>query len=501
MFTSRREVNNIALYHFHVDRVKRSAGQSVVASAAYRSGENLHSSYYGEDCDYTRKGGVKFTEILLPAHAPPDYADRETLWNAVEKIEKHPKAQLAYSFDIALQNELTEEENKELAQQFCRENFRDHGMIVDLAIHDPDKDGGIQNPHFHVLCPMRPLTDNGEWDAKQHRVYTLDEGGNRIRDADGNYIFTSENTTDWDDPDTLRRWREAWAKLVNAKFAEKGLDRCIDHRTLEEQGIDALPTIHEGHTVRAMEAKGIPTEIGGYNRMIKSLNSFTKKLKAAIAKLCEKIAELKAQPQQPTFVTALGAYYQVRNEYATQNFGGGATKAKVGNLKKLSAELNYLTERGISTVAELEQYSDKASAQNSALATAIRAKTSRIQELNDLLRHAGNYKKYKPLLDELNAIRFKGKREKFQAEHDNELTQFYMAKRILKDKFPTGSFKTADWRTEIDSLVSSCENDKQQQKTAYDEMKKLTEIVFHVREGQRKLTADRSVNRRHAHEL
>lgn len=156
----------------------------------------MHSSYYGEDCDYTRKGGVVFTEIMLPDRAPPAYADREVLWNAVEKIEKHPKAQLAYSFDIALQNELTEQDNKELAQQFCRENFRDHGMIVDLAIHDPDKDGGIQNPHFHVLCPMRPLKDNGEWDAKQHRVYTLDEDGNRIQDADGKHILTSENTTD-----------------------------------------------------------------------------------------------------------------------------------------------------------------------------------------------------------------------------------------------------------------------------------------------------------------
>lgn len=461
----------------------------------------MHSSYYGEDCDYTRKGGVVFTEIMLPDHAPPAYTDRETLWNAVEKIEKHPKAQLAYSFDIALQNELTEQENKELTQKFCRENFRDHGMIVDLAIHDPDKDGGIQNPHFHVLCPMRPLKDNGEWDAKQHRVYTLDEGGNRIRDADGNYIFTSENTTDWDDPDTLRRWREAWAKLVNAKFAEKGLACRIDHRTLEEQGIEALPTIHEGPTVRAMEAKGVPTEIGSYNRMIKSLNSFTKKLKAAISKLYGMIAALKAQPQQPAFVTALGAYYQVRNEYATQNFGYGANKAKVGNLKKLSAELNYLTEHGISTIEELEQYSDKASDQNSALATAIRTKTDRIQELNDLLRHAGNYKKYKPLLDELNAIRFKGKREKFQTEHENELTMFYMAKRILKDKVPDGKLKTTAWQTEADELLASCENDKTQQKTAYNEMKKLSEIVFHVREGQRKLDADHSASKRQEHEL
>ena len=76
-------------------QIKRSAGQSVVASAAYRSGEKLHSEYCGEDSDYTRKGGVICSEILLPPQAPPEYADRQTLWNAVEKAERGKKAQLA----------------------------------------------------------------------------------------------------------------------------------------------------------------------------------------------------------------------------------------------------------------------------------------------------------------------------------------------------------------------------------------------------------------------
>ena len=46
---------SIALFHFHVTQIKRSAGQSAVASAAYRAGEKLHSEYYGEDSDYTRR--------------------------------------------------------------------------------------------------------------------------------------------------------------------------------------------------------------------------------------------------------------------------------------------------------------------------------------------------------------------------------------------------------------------------------------------------------------
>ena len=94
----------MALFHFHVTQIKRSAGQSAIAAAAYRAGEKLHSDYYGEDADYTRKGGVVLSEILLPSHVPPEYADRETLWNAGEKAERGKKAQLAYSFDIAQGN-------------------------------------------------------------------------------------------------------------------------------------------------------------------------------------------------------------------------------------------------------------------------------------------------------------------------------------------------------------------------------------------------------------
>ena len=71
----------MALFHLSVTQTKRSAGQSAIASAAYRAGERLYSEYYGEYSDYTRKGGVICSDILLPSHAPPEYADRQTLYS------------------------------------------------------------------------------------------------------------------------------------------------------------------------------------------------------------------------------------------------------------------------------------------------------------------------------------------------------------------------------------------------------------------------------------
>ena len=335
----------MALFHLSVTQTKRSAGQSAIASAAYRAGERLYSEYYGEYSDYTRKGGVICSDILLPSHAPPEYADRQTLWNAVEKAERGKNAQLAYSFDIALQNEFSLEENIALARQFLLENFVSRGMVVDFAVHQPDReDGGIPNPHFHVLCPIRPIEQNGKWGLKQRRVYELDEDGNRIRDADGNFVFNAVPTTDWGSPETLEYWRQTWAELCNAKFAEKGLDVRIDHRSYERQGVELLPTVHEGATVRAMEKKGIRTEKGEFNRWIKATNAVIRDIKKKIALLFDWIAEAKAElakPQAPDLVSLLNAYYTQRRA------GAYSQKGKVSNLKEMNETFNYLRANGI----------------------------------------------------------------------------------------------------------------------------------------------------------
>ena len=99
------------LYYFHVTQIKRSEGRTAVARAAYRAGEKLHNLWDGETHDYTKKGGVVLTEIILPEHVPKRFSDRSTLWNEVEQIEKHYKAQLTYSFDVALKNEFSLDEN------------------------------------------------------------------------------------------------------------------------------------------------------------------------------------------------------------------------------------------------------------------------------------------------------------------------------------------------------------------------------------------------------
>ena len=86
-------------------------------------------------------------------------------------------------------------------------------------------------------------------------------------------MFNAVPTTDWGKPETLEAWRQAWAEMCNARFAEKDLDCRIDHRSFARQGVEQIPTQHEGPTVRAMEAKGIRTDKGDLNRWVRSANA------------------------------------------------------------------------------------------------------------------------------------------------------------------------------------------------------------------------------------
>ena len=102
------------------------------------------------------------TKIYAPDYVPERLRDRQTLWTEVEFNEHRKDAQLAYSMDIALQNELTMEENIELLERLVMEEMVPIGMIVDVAIHNPDKGKrGIPNPHGHLSAPMRPFLESG----------------------------------------------------------------------------------------------------------------------------------------------------------------------------------------------------------------------------------------------------------------------------------------------------------------------------------------------------
>ena len=228
--------------HIPVSIIKRSEGRSAVAAAAYRSGTKLTNEWDGLTHDYTRKGGVVHAEIMLPAHAPTEFADRSTLWNSVEQIEKARDSQLAREIEAALPRELSREQQLALVRAYVKDNFVDKGMCADFAIHDK----GTGNPHVHIMLTVRPLKENGAWGAKCRKAYDLDENGQRIPDGKGGWKNHREDTTDWNDKGNVEIWRAAWAAYTNRALEAVGQPALVDHRSYKRRGIDKIPSVHLG---------------------------------------------------------------------------------------------------------------------------------------------------------------------------------------------------------------------------------------------------------------
>ncbi|WP_113519618.1 MobQ family relaxase [Escherichia coli] len=227
----------MAIFHMSAQTISRSKGHSSVAAAAYRHGEKMTDEHTGEIHDYSKKKGVSDGVVLIPDGADKRFLKPEYLWNTIEKSEKRKDAQLAREFNIALPTEMTNEQKKALAIDFCNENFVKNGMIADIAFHKLDSD----NPHFHVMLTTRKLTPDGAG------------FGQKVRE--------------WNSKEQLEGWRKSWADTANEHMQRAGIDARIDHRSLKDQkaeldalpsptleqqaqaiSLDRPPTIHRGHS-------------------------------------------------------------------------------------------------------------------------------------------------------------------------------------------------------------------------------------------------------------
>ena len=202
----------MAIYHLRATMISRSQGRSATAAIAYRVAERIEDRRTGLVFDYAARGGVDHTEILAPDHAPNWVRDRSELWNRVEEAETRKNSQVAREIRVALPAELTHDERVELVREFTQAQFVGRGMVADIALHAPGREGDERNHHAHILLTTREV------------------------DAEG---FTTKNR-DWNKVEVLEGWREAWARDSNAALERAGIEDRVDHRTLVAQRDEAL---------------------------------------------------------------------------------------------------------------------------------------------------------------------------------------------------------------------------------------------------------------------
>lgn len=221
----------MASYHLAVKAISRAAGRSATAAAAYRAGVEITDERTGLVHDYTRKQGIVHRELVVPDGAPAWSADRSALWNAAEKAERRKDAKVAREYEIALPAELSADERRDLAVRFARHVSDRYGVAVDVAIHEPGREGDQRNHHAHLLTTTRRLGPEGL--------------GDKTRELDVKATATVQ----------VEQLREAWAAMQNRALERAQLEERVDHRSFQRQGREQEATVHMGPQVSAMERR------------------------------------------------------------------------------------------------------------------------------------------------------------------------------------------------------------------------------------------------------
>lgn len=438
----------MAIYHLCIKIISRGKGKSAVAASAYRSGEKIKNEYDGIVHDFTRKGGIAHTEILLPQNAPQEFSGRGTLWNSVEKIEKSKNSQLAREIEVALPKELDREKQIELVREYVRENFVKVGMCADIALHDKN-DG---NPHAHILLTMRPLNEDTTWGAKSKKEYILDENGEKVKLKNGNYKTRKINTTDWNEQDKAEEWRKAWADITNKYLEENSIQEKVDHRSYQRQGIEQIPTIHMGVSASQMEKKGIATDRGNINREIKHQNKILKEIARRIKTLLNWIRgigkEEKAEtdnlkstlPPKENLLSVFGNL--IRKNADNHNT----------DLEKYIESYQFLKEKNIISASELKENIVTLRDKNYKTTRAIKDTEKQIDDKTQLIDQAEKYLKYKDTYKAYTKLK-KNKQDTFYNEHTAEIILFESAKKYLKEHLGESKIlNVSKWKSEIGTL-------------------------------------------------
>lgn len=477
--------------HLKIKITQRSKRQSAVAGAAYQSGESLFSEYDQKRKSYTEKRGIIYTEIMLPPNAPPEYADRGTLWNAVEAVEKQWNSQLARRFVVTFPREVPAEQYPDMIREYCNEHFVSKGMCCDLAIHDPDPPG--HNPHCHIMLTMRAMDEKGKWLPKSRKVYDLDANGERIRLPSGNWKSHKEDTVDWNEQYHAEEWRHGW-ELVQNKYLElAGSPERVDMRSYERQGLDKIPTVHMGAAVCALERKGIETNIGNLNRDIKAANRMMNAIRSTIQNLRNWIADIveatkeafaeteaRAKNTSPDLVILLHDYLNLRKAERSDWSRYGQQKGTVDDLKAVSKAMIYLKEHELFTLEDLNEALQGTSEKAKGIHADMKKASARMKVITGIQNAVADCQTHKAVHDKYLKIGWKARQTAFAESHKDELNSFNKAFRYLKKQGVDLNVNLDSLQAEYDKLQATHPELAGQLAAAKEELQPMKDIRYWV---------------------
>ena len=480
---------------------KRSGARgSAVAGAAYQSAEKLFSEYDGRTKNYSYKQPeLVFSELVLPANAPPGYSDRAALWNAVEKAETRFDAQLSRGIIAALPKELPFDQSIRMVKEYCRENFVSKGMCCDIAIHDPAPPG--HNPHVHIMLTMRGIDENGKWLPKSRKEYVLDENGQRIRLPSGEWKSRKVDTVDWNRKENAEIWRQSWEEYQNQYLERNQRPERVSLKSYKRQGIDQIPTEHMGAAASAMEKKGIETDIGNLNREIRQANSLMQSIRGMIRKLADWIgavheawqeiqAEEAAKPKPVYLGDLLQAKLEIRRAERSGWSHRAQTNSSIKDMQKVLDFADYLNRKEILTAGELNDHLSEAYEETSAIRKSVKAMEQRARVIAGIRKAYGDCRETKEIHEQYGKIGWKGRKEKFRQEHAEEIARFEKAGRFLRKNVPDGKIDFKALSKEAAVLEKELAAKNRELAAVQKDLNMLRDIRYFVKELLPELAPD-----------
>lgn len=311
----------LAIFYAQIKPLSRGDGRSSVAAAAYRAGERLEDARTGLVHDYTRRSGVSMAEVLTPEGS----VDRSALWNAAEAVEKRKDSRTAREWVLALPSELDAPAREELARSFAAELVRRYGVAVDMAIHEPGKEGDERNHHAHLLATTRRVERDGSGSPVMGEKTPLELSDTKRR-AMGLGPAAAEVT----------ELRQVWEGLANAALERAGRSERIDSRSLEAQGVDREPTRHLGPAATAMERRQ-GSRLGDENREVQRRNAERERLAAEIIDL-QAERERRAQEERARVAREAEAKRKAAEDQARQAENARRAKQQAERVEAMTAQ-------------------------------------------------------------------------------------------------------------------------------------------------------------------
>ena len=269
----RRSLSSGAIYHLSVRTSSRAKGHSARAAAAYIQRAAEYGREQGAELVYTESGHM------------PSWAEAEptAYWDAADLYER-ANGRLCKKLEFALPLALSAAERRELAVGFAHHLTDGERLPYTLALHA----GAGRNPHCHLMISERGndgVERSPEQWFKRYNAAEPERGGARKS--------TALRPKAW-----LEETRAVWAEQTNQALELAGHAVRIDHRSLEAQGIERLPSVKLGPAALAMEAREIESARGDAAWRQAQGNAALADLNAALADLEVERQELKSQQEE-----------------------------------------------------------------------------------------------------------------------------------------------------------------------------------------------------------